>query len=817
MLAQVVSFFFGKTSRKEKNMLTVFQTETGGSLSFACGAQAVSGYADVVTRDRRMYRFDGYVTSGYLHIPKNALATTLPPVRYTCLPQTIDASSKVFFLEPNDLEIISIPDFFNSVVVVSGSSILTRLTTLEGLVVALAGAPSDALAHSSLLNLTGDDHPQYLTLSRGDDRYGRFAVENTWTSAQHINTVDSSLNLSSTSNSAIVARSNANAVVRGIRTTGTQAANTVLDWSVEVPFNGSPSTAFGFRERVGLSTINGQLRPVRDASFDDVVLTNTANSSYGARRILTLPFLSTMYERLIIGYDQKAANLTIPFQTGGVLPALYVGGAASTQIAIDAETSSNTAIRATSTTAAALIAQVSNTYTGAVDVRAAVASNIAIATLVRKRVDFAGAAAIGFGARDETRLRTSSSSDVIAANEDVVWRVAANNMQTSEKVVSLALAGSIVEVLRVSPVLTKVTSPVQITGRLALRSADLTQTAGLFVPWISGDTLPTLSVGSTAAGMNQIAIRAFSDTGIGIIGGSYGGVAGVHGYSWGSAPGVVAENAGAGNAFALRTLVRQHGTVGPTNALRQMLYDGPATGNGLRNTIVLPSSTTAERDAAYDDTVWADPIDATRAAERRISLVYQGAMHEALRIAATKTTFWNRLAKAIGTDRGVVLEDIASDGRMKLYHSTGVGQIEFWHGGSNLKIVNAIIETSLIGTGPLGASNNGSNDVRLQLQKSGNGTNQTLYFWAQQYAPAPANNTPPKLLVAASSIGLATHVSNGDNAMVDGSTTEQARVEATAAAEETPLLLRHNGTLKRVKVGAMDSGGTGQRLLTIDN
>ena len=37
------------------------------------------------------------------------------------------------------------------------------------------------------------------------------------------------------------------------------------------------------------------------------------------------------------------------------------------------------------------------------------------------------------------------------------------------------------------------------------------------------------------------------------------------------------------------------------------------------------------------------------------------------------------------------------------------------------------------------------------------------------------------------------------------------------SATQTGILVLHNGTQKRVKIGAADSGGTGQRLLTIDN
>jgi hypothetical protein len=42
-------------------------------------------------------------------------------------------------------------------------------------------------------------------------------------------------------------------------------------------------------------------------------------------------------------------------------------------------------------------------------------------------------------------------------------------------------------------------------------------------------------------------------------------------------------------------------------------------------------------------------------------------------------------------------------------------------------------------------------------------------------------------------------------------------IDDGSSATQTGIEVRHNSTLKRVKVGAIDSGGTGQRLLTVDN
>lgn len=129
-------------------MLTVFQGETGGELAFNLDTEqltvAVSGYLDVVTPHRIMYRFDGYLLSGALQVPKSGLGQLEPAEGYVLLPQVIDISNNVYFLDPQDLAIIEVPGFFTNAVLTSGNSILVRLENLEsisaGYATYLAGA-----------------------------------------------------------------------------------------------------------------------------------------------------------------------------------------------------------------------------------------------------------------------------------------------------------------------------------------------------------------------------------------------------------------------------------------------------------------------------------------------------------------------------------------------------------------------------------------------------------------------------------------------------------------------------------------------------
>jgi hypothetical protein len=123
-------------------MYVVFQTETGGSLVFPALTvpAAVSGYADVVAKDRTMYRFDGVLVSGNLYVSRSGLANNLPPDQYVVLPQLVDDQSRVYFLDTADVQIVEVPSFFEHVVLTPGNSVLVRLNNVESLLSLLLGA-----------------------------------------------------------------------------------------------------------------------------------------------------------------------------------------------------------------------------------------------------------------------------------------------------------------------------------------------------------------------------------------------------------------------------------------------------------------------------------------------------------------------------------------------------------------------------------------------------------------------------------------------------------------------------------------------------
>lgn len=122
-------------------MVVVYQGETGGSLSFSISSTipATSGYIDVVDTERVYYRFDGTIASNVLSVTKSGVCN-LDPGQYIVLPQVIDTSSRLYFLDQIDLQIIEVPDFFSSAVLTPGNSILVRLELMQLAIDALSAS-----------------------------------------------------------------------------------------------------------------------------------------------------------------------------------------------------------------------------------------------------------------------------------------------------------------------------------------------------------------------------------------------------------------------------------------------------------------------------------------------------------------------------------------------------------------------------------------------------------------------------------------------------------------------------------------------------
>lgn len=91
-------------------MIVIYEGETGGTIDFSVPSSvpAVSGYLDIVARNRVVYRFDGILASGYLYVTKSGLSN-LTSGQYTALPKVIDSLDRVYFLTVDDLQIVDVP------------------------------------------------------------------------------------------------------------------------------------------------------------------------------------------------------------------------------------------------------------------------------------------------------------------------------------------------------------------------------------------------------------------------------------------------------------------------------------------------------------------------------------------------------------------------------------------------------------------------------------------------------------------------------------------------------------------------------------
>lgn len=89
-------------------MVSVFEGETGGSISFSIEPTilAISGYLMLVSIHMALHTIYGTIVSGYLIIAKSGLAN-FTPGNYIGLPQVIDTRSLIYFLTPVDIQVIA--------------------------------------------------------------------------------------------------------------------------------------------------------------------------------------------------------------------------------------------------------------------------------------------------------------------------------------------------------------------------------------------------------------------------------------------------------------------------------------------------------------------------------------------------------------------------------------------------------------------------------------------------------------------------------------------------------------------------------------
>jgi len=192
-------------------------------------------------------------------------------------------------------------------------------------------------------------------------------------------------------------------------------------------------------------------------------------------------------------------------------------------------------------------------------------------------------------------------------------------------------------------------------GAAALRASIGSQADGLYVPWKSGDTHATVTIGSATAGNNQNAIFAQSDSGAGVRAQSASGVA-FYG---------IVSDAGTSNQAKLFTLT--HRTSGT-----------PGANFGASFELAANSSTAADRTLGFVAGFWTDPTDATRTSAIAIQTINSGVLAERLRISGNGNIGIN-VQSAFGSGVGVI--GIANAATVPSTNPTG-GGVLYCEGGA---------------------------------------------------------------------------------------------------------------------------------------
>ena len=321
----------------------------------------------------------------------------------------------------------------------------------------------------------------------------------------------------------------------------------------------------------------------------------------------------------------QAAGLYVPWVGGDTLTTARFGSssASNDQVALTAASGTNVGayIYSRTNSAARLENQATSTATPTLDVSWNGVTSAAVQALLKLRANSStGSAPTGFGSRIAFSQQSSTTADRDAAAIDV-GSDATDATRSAYLAFSTTLAGTLAERLRLTP-----------AGQLLSRSTDATQAAGLYLPWLSGDTLPTLRAGSTNASNNQNAVAALSYSGRGVSAQSTTGAALYGAVDGAGFPLQLERSHNLTNAAAMLALLR-HNTSGT-----------PAAGFGGSLYFQLQSTTTPSQDAGALAVAWSDATHGTRTSYMSLATVSAaGALAERLRVTAGTSIFFSSL------------------------------------------------------------------------------------------------------------------------------------------------------------------------------
>ncbi len=416
----------------------------------------------------------------------------------------------------------------------------------------------------------------------------------------------------------------------------------------------------------------------------------------------------------------------------------------------------------------------------------------------------------------------------------------------------------------------------QFSAAQGIRAAASGVAAGMYVPWLSGDTLPAI-VGGTSSG-NQPGIHGRSSTNAGVYGsagangqGVFGSCPGGQGVRGDGSTGVgILGNATTGYAgsFASTSGVGILGstttglplwivkTPSGTNDTSEIVRwsrrsnETPPNEFGIKQVTQLNSSTTPDQIAAEDATVWTDATHATRTARRSTWLTRNAVLTETMICGGA--TAGLHIPWLSGDTKPSILGGASTAGNnqdgVQGISATGIGVRGISTSGNGVEGTSssgvsvrgqATSNVALQGqcTSGIGVRGYATTGTPLDLQRSdvGAGTAATLMQMQRIASSTPSNGFGSKIAWLQATSTLATRTAAEDvvtwTDVTDatrtakrslwltrnGVLTEVNIVDNADSATQTNMTVYFNGAQRRIEVGAADSGGTGYRMLRIAN
>jgi len=485
------------------------------------------------------------------------------------------------------------------------SSIATKLAKASNLsdLTNVATARANLSLGTAALVDTGTSSANVPTITQADARYGQLAVANTWLGAQSIGDAVTAPNANRAIN--LLAT---NAIMRIWRLSDTPTNDPAVEllasdadgvtnkryWDFFVE---KSSGHFIIRDR-----LNGEAHRLTATATGSILIGKTSG-------------LTGAGDLDIAGNVAIAGTFALPTKAANLVFAGPGSGAAAVP--------DFRALVAADTPAAAILA-LANVFTLGQSVAVSDAVTNLITSILTLAHNSSGTPAGSFGVGLAFNLKSSTTNDQNAARMAAIWTDATHATRTAALTFwTVNSAAALAEQMRLTG-----------AGALLLRSTDVTQAAGIYAPWLSGDQLATMVVGATTAGNTRDAIQALSNSGSALFTNSVSG-AGVSAQS-SSGTGVSAlAVASTGTPLQARMNANLTNTVAIVEKVTHDSSGTPAAGFGAALKFLLKTTTTNGQDASQVASLWTDATHASRTAALTFQTVNNaGALAERARFDA---------------------------------------------------------------------------------------------------------------------------------------------------------------------------------------